>query len=188
MIKKFNIPSIRGRLLAKIFDEGIVLIINFPLWIRIFHSYERSEVLILHWGLVVYYFASKSTYEWFSTYFWGATIGKYLMGLRVIPCDHRTQHLGFSQALLRVLCNQLDIYVGWALYVVALGRFDRTHVADWIADTRVIEIAPSSPGPIKIYPFVVLVLFSFFLFQGLSGAVEFLQSFDLNWPWFYFFI
>jgi uncharacterized RDD family membrane protein YckC len=83
-------------------------------------------------------------YKWMFLFFLGATFGKWLFGLRVVPALHPSASLGLMQSLLRVLTDDLSFFFGQALRALALVRLDRTHVSDWVAETRVVQF--SKPG------------------------------------------
>ena len=66
----------------------------------------------------------------------GATIGKKIMKLRVVPEDDPYGRLTFGQALVRQLCHILNFSIG---YLLALGS-ERKAVHDMITKTVVIKV------------------------------------------------
>jgi uncharacterized RDD family membrane protein YckC len=66
----------------------------------------------------------------------GATIGKKIMKLRVVPEDNPYGRLTFSQALIRQICHLLNFGIG---YFLALGG-ERKAVHDMITKTVVIKV------------------------------------------------
>lgn len=120
-------------------------------------------------------------------YFVGATPGKMLMGLRLVSryqgyamnpttaeMDSGSPELTLVQVLLRVLADSLSIFVGDSLKALIFFRLDRTHVSDWIAETRVVQTIPRNHPPrrrwiIGSLLFVILlkngILKSYYLFK-----------------------
>lgn len=164
----FLFPSVLGNL-------GLIL------------SEKRMVISIDMWILgVLMIFISKVCFY----YFVGATPGKMLMGLRLVSryqgyamsptiaeldSDSSSAHdLTLVQVLLRVLADSLSIFVGDSLRALIFFRLDRTHVSDWIAETRVVQTIPRNHPPrrrwiIGSLLFVILlkngILKSYYLFK-----------------------
>ncbi|MFN8011039.1 MAG: FHA domain-containing protein [Holophagaceae bacterium] len=66
----------------------------------------------------------------------GATIGKKMMKLRVVPEDNPYGRLSFGQALIRQLCHMLNFTIG---YLLIFGA-ERKAVHDMITKTVVIKV------------------------------------------------
>ena len=66
----------------------------------------------------------------------GATIGKKIMKLRIVPEDDYRGRLTFGQALVRQICHLLNFTIG---YFLALGS-ERKAVHDMITKTVVIKV------------------------------------------------
>lgn len=162
----FLFPSVLGNL-------GLIL------------SEKRMVISIDMWILgVLMIFISKVCFY----YFVGATPGKMLMGLRLVSryqvyamnpttaeMDSGSAHeLTLVQVFLRVLADSLSIFVGDSLKALMFFRLDRTHVSDWIAETRVVQLTPRNHPPrrrwiIGSILFVILlkngILKSYYLFK-----------------------
>lgn len=139
------------RVMAFLIDGTIV---NFIWWPISFYSSE----MLLREGLVRIPFSSLGAllllslfYKWVFLYFLGGTLGKLILGLRVVPSlaardleggESVDLQLGFLQSLLRVLVGAFSLFLGGALYSLAFLRLDRRHVADWVAETQVIQLNP----------------------------------------------
>ncbi len=66
----------------------------------------------------------------------GATIGKKMMKLRIVPEDNPYGRLTFGQALIRQLCHMLNFTIG---YLLVFGA-ERKAVHDMITKTVVIKV------------------------------------------------
>lgn len=92
---------------------------------------------------------------WFASYIYrvafyfylGATPGKLLGGLRLVPRDWipKTDDFGglsFSQCLVHVFADDLSFFFAFAPSALLFFRLDRTHLSDWISETRVVSLEP----------------------------------------------
>jgi uncharacterized RDD family membrane protein YckC len=151
-----QVPSLFRRIVAFGIDSWIAGLFFLPVWIQLMGSLIRvgqMEVEI-QWLLVCY--GMQFLYSWFFLYFLGGTLGKLMMGLRVVPARDPQVELGLFQSFLRVLTDQLSLFFGQALRALALVRLDRTHVSDWVAETRVVQLKPVNFKPRR---HVLLALF-----------------------------
>jgi uncharacterized RDD family membrane protein YckC len=151
------VPSTWRRLFAHWVDRLIVGIAFAPAFFQAVGSYFRDQIvqvdlrwLILGWLLAL-------LYNLCFVYFMGGTVGKLLFHLRIISVNGE---LTFWQVLLRTLTNELDLFFGLAHRALALLRLDRTHLADWVAETRVVQLEPRARPPVRrkiLGPILVLV-------------------------------
>lgn len=83
--------------------------------------------------IIVLYFILLEAY-------WGATVGKYLIGIRVIGLDGKT--LGLVKSLIRNILRAVDSLpvLNIAGVILILRSPERTRFGDRIAGTRVIEL------------------------------------------------
>ncbi|MEI7973273.1 MAG: RDD family protein [Bdellovibrio sp.] len=138
--------------------------------------FSSAPVLIPYlklFGFLIWFFAFQ-----FSCLYWvGATPGKLLMGLRIV--DRRTgSGLLPMQAFLRVLADSLSVFLGFGPRALALLRFDRTHVSDWVAETQVRQFVPRDSFPRRRVILGVLL----FLLLSWSGLMARYQQFiRLEW-------
>lgn len=132
-------------------------------------DFIRTEEVKIHWAHAVYFFAVRICYETFSVGFFSATIGKKQMGLTVINRNgfEGKKQVHLDQAFLRSLVSQLSLIFGWSLFVTAFLKYNRTHIADWVADTQVLSKSPQS-----IRPKIRWVLAFGFIFIFLAGSIK----------------
>lgn len=150
--------SLYRRVSAYLVDSFILAMCFLPVWIQLIGSYLNDGVwaVSISWLLVGFLF--QLFYKWLFLYFLGGTIGKLLFGLRVVPAAHPENSLGLFQSLLRVLTDSLSIFFGQALRAAALIRLDRTHVSDWVAETRVMQFEPLRSPPTRHWILAILVV------------------------------
>lgn len=143
---KLNVDKIKmnlaiKRMIAIILDFLLMfvflLIISFFIaWIMRFildDSYRASGVLrgIAPYGaiLVALYFS------WFEGMSWQATLGKKIMGLKVV--DHLENRMFFWRSLGRLLLYVTVLPISWVFILVTK---DHQGLHDWMSGTKVIEI------------------------------------------------
>lgn len=136
-------PGMLRRILAFVIDSWIAGLFFAPVWIQLLASMLQFGQLEVDLSWVLICFLMQFAYSWLFLYFLGGTLGKLLLGLRVVPRSSPTDPLGLFQSFLRVLTDQLSLFFGQSLRALALIRLDRTHVSDWVAETRVIQLKPS---------------------------------------------
>lgn len=165
----YYFPSTWKRLLARFIDSGVIFILQLPVIYLFFIDFLRTEEVKIHWAHVVYFFAVRISYETFSVAFFSATIGKKQMGLTVISRNNFVgdKQVHLDQAFLRSLVSQLSWIFGWSLFVTAFLKYNRTHIADWVADTQVLSKTPQS-----VRPKIRWVLAFGFIFIFLSSSVK----------------
>lgn len=165
----YYFPSTWKRLLARFIDSGVIFILQLPVIYLFFIDFLRTEEVKIHWAHVVYFFAVRISYETFSVAFFSATIGKKQMGLTVISRNSFVgdKQVHLDQAFLRSLVSQLSLIFGWSLFVTAFLKYNRTHIADWVADTQVLSKTPQS-----VRPKIRWVLAFGFIFIFLSSSVK----------------
>jgi len=183
-----RIPTILSRLWARSIDQIVEVIILWPVLVAVFQSIDEDGLMVVHWSAAVLIFIVPLAYEWFCYYFWSATLGKYLLGLKVESRRHLSGDLTFTQSLLRALGFRLEFFFSLAPLVLAFSRYDRTHLVDWIAETRVVRETPGAPRRIKVYSFITWVFFILFLIQGLSRGFILMQSYEIDSGLFYLFL
>lgn len=172
-------PSSLRRFAARMVDWTVTQVVWVPAWIQLAMAYFRGEELIASWWAVagglslsfLYYFLFYGTL--------GATIGKLIFGLRVVNAHDSRQKINWSQALIRTLADYLSFFFSLAPYSLALLRKDRTHLVDWIAETRVVQ-NNQTDKTVKQRWVVGSVLTLYFLFSGVAGAFRFFHYVKLT--------
>jgi len=136
-----NTASTWRRVLAYGIDSIIMGICFLPFWLQVWGSMLFDHEISVGWQWLGVVLLLQLFYKWLFLYFLGGTIGKLMLGLRVV---NRTgeEGLGLMQSFLRVFADSLSIFFGLAPRALALLRLDRTHVSDWVAETRVVQLSP----------------------------------------------
>lgn len=148
----FYIPSTWRRLMAHFLDKALISILQSPVWIAVIIDFFKTDHIRIGWPHLLYLIAVSIVYETFCLYFFSTTFGKWQWGLYVISRvkNQGANTLRCDQALVRVLVSRLSFYFGWALFALAFFKYNRTHLADWIAETQVVsKKARSSPPRIR---------------------------------------
>lgn len=161
------------RVQAFFIDEFLRLLAFVPWWIAMGWQMPTMETVQLSWGWLSLCYGFHFSARVVCLRLVGATPGKFVMGLRLVGRDQ--EKLEWSQALLRTLTDDLSAVLGLATRVLAFIRFDRTHLSDWIAETRVVQLKPRASIVHRRWA-VAVFLFVFLAFQGLESSVHWLNS------------
>jgi uncharacterized RDD family membrane protein YckC len=161
-VPHYFVASWPKRITAYWIDSIITWFCLLPVWIQLIGTYftDGAPILSVKWLIVGILLALF--YQWMFLYFLGGTLGKLLVGLRVVSI-HQSQEfgqdLGLFQSLLRVLTNGLSIFFGDALRALAFLRLDRRHVGDWVAETRVVQSTPLGHFPRRHWVLGIVIFF-----------------------------
>ena len=141
-MESYHIPSTWARLIARAVDQLASSVFYLP-----FASYfiemmfTENDVLISLPKLFVL-FMIPAIYECVFLIFMQRTPGKWLMGLTVVPADDAHGKLRWDHCVSRPLTGRLSLFFSLAIYALAFFRYDRTHLCDWVAGTRVVQAKP----------------------------------------------
>lgn len=177
MMTEAHVPSTWRRLFAYSIDQMVVLPFYLPfigIFLRLF--FTDDEVLVSLNQLLVLYLI-PAVYECVFLVLMQATPGKWLMGLKVVPSRNYDEKLHWSQCLLRPLVGRLSFFFSAAVYSVAFFRYDRTHLCDWVAETRVVQGTPR-PHKAQIRWILGTVVLLLYVYEGMVSAKMVLNSID----------
>src|SRR6185312_15786972 len=147
------------RIMAYVIDRVVEILLYLPVWFQLVMSYLAQGEYSVDWRLVVACALMHLLYDWMFLYFLGGTVGKLMLGLRVVPRREPHNALTLFQSLLRPLVDRLAIFLGQALRALAFLRFDRTHVSDWVAETWVVQLVPRRRRPVRRFALALLIIF-----------------------------
>jgi uncharacterized RDD family membrane protein YckC len=133
------VPSTYRRVAAHFIDAIIANIFFAPMWVQFSLTYVREGFQFFPWKWVALCGFIYFLYRWLFYKYLGATIGKMIMGLKLVPVANPEGELGWLQSFIRVFADQLSIFFGNGLQALMFLRLDRTHVSDWVAETRVVQ-------------------------------------------------
>lgn len=174
----YYVPKTSTRVIVRLIDScwaGPLLFLFFdksPL-----HYFSQGWVPLRN---IIFYIITLIVCHVLFLKFKGASPGKWILGLKVVPYRPESRDLTWSQASVRVLSSMmLGFLFSWAPYVLALMRFDRTHLVDWIAETRVVGLK-KRPTQVVIYPKLAVVVFLFFALMGLGQAQNQIMLIDFH--------
>ncbi len=139
-----NTASTWRRIFAYGIDSTILAFCLLPFWIQVWVSTMLDESITIDWQWLAGALLLQLFYKWSFLYLLGGTMGKLIMGLRVVPSDQSETELGLFQSFLRVATDGLSFFFGVAPRALLLLRLDRTHISDWVAETRVVQLAPQT--------------------------------------------
>lgn len=169
------IPSTWRRLVARFIDQILRLFFYLPFakpfFLLLFTDQEVPISLLQLTGL----FLVPTIYEVIFLILMQATPGKWIMGLKVVPASNPMEYLSWQQCLLRPLTQTLTFFFSWAIYAVAFFRYDRTHLADWVAETRVVQSTPRATRA-SLRPLLGVLFVFLNISEGLASARSILDS------------
>lgn len=170
----FHIPSLSRRFCARLIDFILCGFLLMPAlgWKVLVFGFDD---LALPWGLLIYVLMVPILYESLALWMFGATFGKWALGLRLVASKDDRHSSGYAACLLRVLVMQGMFFVGVALPALAWLRYDRTHLGDWMAGTRVLALGPAL-RPVRLHVGRALVVIFVVGAISLMNAAEKIQS------------
>lgn len=122
-------------------------------------------------------FLMPAVYEFVFLVMMQATPGKWVFGLKVVPANNSAERLHWTQCLMRPLMGRLSLFFSVAIYALAFFRYDRTHLCDWVAETRVVQAQPRVK-PARLRWFLGTLLVITYAYEGLVSSKLFLNSID----------
>lgn len=171
------VPSTVRRLVA----WGIDQVVRLPFYLPFAKSFfllafteEDVHISLVHLFLI---FMVPAIYEFVFLVIMQATPGKWVMGLKVVPFSNPDEKLEWQQCVLRPLTERLSFFLSWAVYALAFFRYDRTHLADWVAETRVVQGTPRMTRA-RVRWFLGTLLVLGHVYEGLVSSSSILQSID----------
>lgn len=170
--------STTRRLIAYLIDHFIIFIFYSPVWIQGLGSFFKNRTVQIDWVWFVFCFVLQFLFRWIFLKFLGGGPGKFFLGLRVVDVNS-SENVGWFQGLVRILGEHLSFFFGTSLYVLALMRFDRRHVVDWIAETQVRQVLPRVSPPRPRY-FLTIALFLYFLISNFGSIYHLVQRTELE--------
>ena len=111
----------------------------------------------------------------FCLYFFQATPGKWIFNLKVLPAGALAEKQWGVHVLIRSLVSYVGLFM-WALYATAFFRYDRRHLGDWLAETKVVGESFSKRH--KVRPVLGVLILVLGLIQGWISTIEQIQSID----------
>ncbi len=166
------------RFLALGLDHLVYGIFYLPVSIQAWFSYFRSGYMEVEWRLLILCFVLQFFFRVSFLRFLGATPAKLFFGLRIVN-RHTGGELSWPQALIRVLTEHLSFFFGNSFLLLAFLRLDRTHLADWLAETRVVQLTPRLKPPHRRILFG-LAFFVYLFFTGFRATYQQVKGIEMN--------
>ncbi|MGZ3768909.1 MAG: RDD family protein [Bdellovibrio sp.] len=176
-MNSYYIPSTWKRLIARGIDSIIGTLLYFPFFKSLLLLVFTDQDVTISLSSLLIMFLIPAIYEFIFLVLMQATPGKWLMGLKVVPFHDVSGHLDWRQCLMRPLVERLSLFFSLAIYALAFFRYDRTHLADWIAETRVVQGTPR-PTRTKIRWFIGSILILMNFSEGLRSSSHILSVID----------
>lgn len=182
----YFIPSSWDRFWARGVDGLLILLLCLPVWGLFFDQSLADGEFLLPWAALFYLVGVHVLYEALSYWVFGQTFGKWVFSLAVVDDRDPAQEISLSRCLLRALVGRMTFYFSWAPQCFAFFRYDRTHLADWVAQTRVVGLR-SRVKPARLHPWWGIFLVFLFLQTGISSASWILSNLEWDrggvfWP------
>lgn len=169
------IPSTWRRWVAHYIDQGLKIVFYLPFMKSFFLILFTDQAVSLSVGQWIILLLITPFYEAVFLALMQATPGKWMMGLKVVPARSPEEPLQWQQCVLRPAVQLLTFFFSWALYALAFFRYDRTHLADWVAETRVVQ-STRRPTRARLRPFLGVILILFNTYGGLTSAHKMLRA------------
>lgn len=177
MTKDLALPQTLRRLAAHGVDEICIGLLLFPLWRLIWDVFTTDEDVFISIPMLFFILFFPMLYQFVFLMLFSRTPGKWLLNMWVVDAHDSSQKISWAQALLRALTSRLSLFLSWAIYALAFFRYDRTHLADWVAETRVMQESETPRRP-RLHPWFAGFLVVFYAGEGFSQAMMIWESID----------
>jgi len=125
-------PSFLRRAAARILDVAAVAVVCAPIvWLV-----ARNAVFVVVWMAIALVLSCAAFYPLIAEYFFGQTLGKHLMGLRVVR--ESGARISFGQSVVRQLPVFLEIF--WIDVLFALFTEKHQRAFEILSKTRVVAL------------------------------------------------
>lgn len=177
MSSEAYLPSTWRRLCAYFIDQIISLLFYFPFIGTVYKMIFTTDEVYLSIVELLVLFLIPAIYEFVFLIYMQRTPGKAICGLYVVPFSNVYEKLDWRHCVLRPLVGRLSFFFSWSIFALAFFRYDRTHLADWIAETRVIQTVKRAEAP-TIRWFVGFILVISYAYEGLVSSSAVINSID----------
>lgn len=183
----YYFPSTWRRLAAHFVDHALITLMQMPVWIAVVLQYIRTDQLQIHWAHLVYLILVSILYETVCLAFFSTTIGKWQWNLKVISRQKTDEDksVTFEQALVRTLIMRFSFFFGWSIFGLAFFKYNRTHLADWIAGTQVVGMNERA-RPTEVRWVLAIGILFLTVNESLRSATVILNSLHWKHPYVYF--
>ena len=141
-MENYHIPSTWARLIARAVDQIASSVLYLPFASYFIEMMFTENDVIISLPKLFVLFLIPAIYEGIFLFIMQKTPGKWLMGLTVVPNDDAHGKLRWDHCVIRPLTGRLSLFFSLAIYALAFFRYDRTHLPDWVAGTRVVQAKP----------------------------------------------
>lgn len=172
----FFTASTTRRIFAYMIDQLVISLLMLPVSLQMFFALSGDGVaeisiwLLVSCGLLVFF------YQWLFLYFFGRTIGKFFLGLKLVSIHGND--LGFLQAGIRALSDQLSLFFSLAPRALAFFRIDRRQLSDLVAETQVVQDFPRLLVPARRWIFASFCVI-YFSISGFLTLYKTIQSTEI---------
>lgn len=171
------VPSTWKRIFAWLVDRLVIALLFFPFWGFWYLLGESEDVIFVPLWLFGFLILFPMLYEFLFLALFQQTPGQWVWDLWVVPRHHPGARLRWEQAFLRALSGRLCLFFSYAPYALAFFRYDRTHLCDWIAETRVLQ-AERRHRPPRLRWITGSFLVFIYVSQGFQNALLMADSID----------
>lgn len=170
-------PSTWRRLAAHLIDQMVSLVFYFPFAGTVYKLIFTSEEVYVSIVELLILFLIPAVYEFVFLMFMQRTPGKALLGLWVVPFANVDEKLDWRHCVLRPLVGRMSFFFSWSPFAFAFFRYDRTHLVDWVAETRVIQNVKRGEAP-TIRWFLGFIFVISYAYEGLISSSAVLNTID----------
>jgi uncharacterized RDD family membrane protein YckC len=171
------VPSTWNRLIAKAIDQVASVIFFIPFFGKVITMLFTDEDVYISLPMLLFLLFIPAIYEALFLALMQRTPGKWMMGLKVVPNHDANENLRWDQCVLRPLTGRLSLFFSLAIYATAFFRYDRTHLADWVAETRVVQATPrrSRTNIRWLLGSLCIVMYTY---EGINSAINVFDNID----------
>ena len=169
----YFIPSTWKRVLAWCLDQVFIWMMIAPILIMFPQTEDGWIGISLPWALVL--LVAPVFFEMAGLYYFNATPGKWICHLKILPASKASEQHWAVHTLIRAVLGFCGMFL-WVIFVTGLFRYDRRHLADLIAETRVVGFS-ARPLP-QVRPVLGLIVVLLGLIQGGASLAAQISNVD----------
>lgn len=169
---KMYVANTYRRVLAFFVDQFLNMFFYLPVSLKfIFSLIKTQDSVQISWSWLVFLLGFQIVFHVLFLYVLRASPGQWLLGLRTVSMYHPEMGLSLPQCLIHSLLDRFKFFVGNAFYYTAFLNRERRHIINLLAETRVVQSAPSD-GLLETRKWLALALYVIAITAGISEKIQ----------------
>ena len=174
---QYYVPSTKRRILAGSIDQIIIMIPAVVIFYPNLKALLNTSEIKINIFVLAAVVSCQFLYFFLSYLLLEATLGQKLVGQKLVSLSG--EKLAAIQIAIRVLCDQLSVFFSFGLFCLIFFRFDRTHLSDWLAETKVVQDEERKMPAVR-RAVVCVLLTGYFCIDGFHNFYNMVHMSDIR--------